>query len=52
MLFPVAATQSMWGKAFKYFPVKVVYLISILIFEIGSLLCGELRHVGFSDTCC
>lgn len=41
MLFPVAATQSIWGKSFKYFPVKVVYLISILIFELGSLICGK-----------
>ncbi|CAO2651133.1 Nn.00g094300.m01.CDS01 [Neocucurbitaria sp. VM-36] len=40
MLFPVAATQSIWGKSFKYFPVKVVYLFSILVFEIGSLICA------------
>jgi MFS family permease len=30
----------MWGKAFKYFPVKTNYLISILIFEVGSIICA------------
>ncbi|KAF2437244.1 hypothetical protein P171DRAFT_492344 [Karstenula rhodostoma CBS 690.94] len=29
-LFPVATKQSIWGTSFKYFPVKVVYLFSIL----------------------
>ncbi|KAG8162085.1 hypothetical protein KVR01_007850 [Diaporthe batatas] len=40
MFFPLAATQSVWGKAFKYFPVKHVFLLGILIFEIGSLICA------------
>ncbi|KAI0116204.1 putative gliotoxin efflux pump [Hypoxylon sp. NC0597] len=38
--FPLAATQSMWGKAYKYFPVKLVFLLGILIFEVGSLICA------------
>ncbi|KAK7555885.1 MFS gliotoxin efflux transporter glia [Phyllosticta citricarpa] len=36
----VAAFQSTWGKAYKYFPLKTVFLICIFIFEIGSLICG------------
>ncbi|OCL09521.1 putative gliotoxin efflux pump [Glonium stellatum] len=40
MFFPLAATQSVWGKAYKYFPIKPVFLISILIFEMGSLICA------------
>ncbi|KAF2003378.1 MFS general substrate transporter [Amniculicola lignicola CBS 123094] len=40
MFFPVAATQSVWGKCYKYFPMKTVFLISIFIFEVGSLLCA------------
>jgi EmrB/QacA subfamily drug resistance transporter len=32
--------QSMWGKLYKYFPLKTTYLIAILAFEIGSLVCG------------
>ncbi|KAJ8113440.1 hypothetical protein OPT61_g4434 [Boeremia exigua] len=32
--------QSAWGKIYKYFPLKISYLVSILIFEIGSLVCG------------
>ncbi|KAH9904693.1 putative gliotoxin efflux pump [Xylariomycetidae sp. FL2044] len=40
MFFPLASTQSVWGKAYKYFPVKPVFLVAILIFEVGSLLCA------------
>lgn len=32
--------QSAWGKLYKYFPLKTSYLIAIVIFEIGSLICG------------
>lgn len=32
--------QSTWGKAYKYFPLKKVFLIAIFIFELGSLVCG------------
>jgi len=36
----VASFQSTWGKAYKYFPLKITFLISIFIFELGSLICG------------
>ncbi|KAK0658710.1 major facilitator superfamily domain-containing protein [Cercophora samala] len=36
----VGGFQSSWGKVFKYFPLKISYLISIFIFELGSLICG------------
>lgn len=36
----LASFQSTWGKAYKYFPLKTSFLISILIFEIGSLVCA------------
>jgi MFS family permease len=32
--------QSTWGKVFKYFPLKISFLIAIFIFEVGSLICG------------
>ncbi|KAK3625426.1 hypothetical protein LTR56_020429 [Elasticomyces elasticus] len=35
-----AAFQSLWGKAYKYFTIKLVYLLAIVIFEIGSLVCA------------
>lgn len=35
-----AAFQTTWGKVFKYFPLKASYLISLLIFEVGSLICA------------
>lgn len=36
----IAAFQSTWGKAYKYFPLKLSFLLSILIFEVGSLICA------------
>jgi hypothetical protein len=37
----IASFQSTWGKAYKYFPLKPVFLIEIGIFELGSLICGK-----------
>ena len=36
----LGAFQSTWGKAYKYFPLKPTFLITIGIFELGSLICG------------
>ncbi|CAG8980730.1 hypothetical protein HYALB_00013270 [Hymenoscyphus albidus] len=44
LFLTVAAAQSVWGKAFKYFPVKTVYLLSIAVFEVGSLICGVAQN--------
>lgn len=32
--------QPLWGKAYRYFPLKTVYLVAFSIFELGSLLCA------------
>ncbi|ATY65677.1 efflux pump antibiotic resistance [Cordyceps militaris] len=32
--------QPLWGKAYKYFPLKTTYLVAFFIFELGSLICG------------
>lgn len=32
--------QSSWGKIYKYFPLKASFLTGLLIFELGSLICG------------
>jgi len=37
----VASFQSTWGKAYKYFPLKTTFLISVFVFELGSLICGK-----------
>uniref|UniRef100_A0A0B7KEH2 Major facilitator superfamily (MFS) profile domain-containing protein n=1 Tax=Bionectria ochroleuca TaxID=29856 RepID=A0A0B7KEH2_BIOOC len=29
-----------WGKAYKYFSLRVVYILAIAIFEVGSLVCA------------
>jgi MFS family permease len=36
----VGAAQSSWGKAYRYWDLKVVFLVGILIFEVGSVICG------------
>jgi hypothetical protein len=46
-LLTVATTQSFWGKLYKYFDLKTIFLTSIMIFEAGSLVCGLARN---SDT--
>ncbi|KAK8906470.1 hypothetical protein QC760_005060 [Botrytis cinerea] len=43
LFLTVAAAQSLWGKAFKCFPIKIAYVISIAVFELGSLICGVAR---------
>ena len=35
-----AAFQSTWGKAYTYCALKPAFMVSIAIFELGSLLCG------------
>lgn len=32
--------QSSWGKAFKYFHLKWTFITTVVLFEIGSLICG------------
>lgn len=36
----MAAFQTTWGKLYKYFSVKIVYLAAIALFEIGSVICA------------
>ena len=36
----VGAFQSTWGKGYKYFNLKPTFLLSIAIFELGSLICA------------
>jgi MFS family permease len=32
--------EASWGKAFKYFDIKWTFVLSLIIFEIGSLICA------------
>ena len=32
--------QSTWGKFYKYFPIKTWFIVSIAVFEAGSLICA------------
>ncbi len=32
--------QSAWGKAYKFFPLKIAFLAAVGVFELGSLICG------------
>lgn len=40
----IASFQSTWGKGYKYFPLKWTFLLSIFIFEIGSLICAVAKN--------
>jgi MFS transporter, DHA2 family, glioxin efflux transporter len=40
----LASFQSTWGKAYKYFPLKSTFMLSIFIFEVGSLICGVAKN--------
>ncbi|KAI1272511.1 putative gliotoxin efflux pump [Xylaria sp. FL0933] len=35
-----AAFQSLWGKAYKYFDMKFVFLATMIVFEVGCLIGG------------
>ncbi|KAJ5199153.1 Major facilitator superfamily domain general substrate transporter [Penicillium cf. griseofulvum] len=32
--------QSTWGKFYKYFPIKLWFLVAVFVFELGSLICA------------
>ncbi|KAK6066039.1 major facilitator superfamily transporter [Seiridium cupressi] len=40
----LGAFQSLWGKVFKYFPLKTSFLVAIFIFEVGSLICAVAQN--------
>ncbi|KAH7217146.1 major facilitator superfamily domain-containing protein [Fusarium oxysporum] len=40
----LGAFQSLWGKIYKFFPLKISFLLSILIFELGSLISAVARN--------
>lgn len=37
----IASFQATWGTAYKFFPLKATLLLSILLFELGSLICAD-----------
>ncbi|KAE8147434.1 major facilitator superfamily domain-containing protein [Aspergillus avenaceus] len=39
-LFATCAVQLIFGKLYQFYPSKWVFLVGLLIFEIGSLICG------------
>ncbi|KAK6082380.1 major facilitator superfamily transporter [Seiridium cupressi] len=40
----LAVFQALWGKAYKHFNLKLVFLITVLLFEVGSLICGVAQN--------
>lgn len=36
----LASFQSMWGKAYKYYSLRLVFIASIALFEVASLVCA------------
>jgi MFS family permease len=43
-LLTASGFQSTWGKFFKYFPLKMWFLVALFIFELGSLICGVAQN--------
>ncbi|KOS44874.1 hypothetical protein ACN38_g4231 [Penicillium nordicum] len=39
-LMTTGGFQSTWGKVYKFFPLKISFLLAVFIFEVGSLICG------------
>ncbi|MCJ1376700.1 hypothetical protein MMC20_007945 [Loxospora ochrophaea] len=39
-LLTVTALQPTFGLLYKYFHIKLIYLVSVVIFEVGSILCA------------
>ena len=37
----IAGFQSAWGKLYKFIPLKTIFLTSVVVFEVGSLICGK-----------
>ncbi|KAI0407963.1 MFS gliotoxin efflux transporter glia [Xylaria palmicola] len=40
----LASFQSIWGKAYKYYSLKLVFMASVVVFEIGSLVAALSRN--------
>lgn len=43
-LLTIATTQTFWGKLYKYSDLKAVFLASIAVFEVGSLICAVAQN--------
>ncbi|KAL8763455.1 MAG: hypothetical protein Q9184_000763 [Pyrenodesmia sp. 2 TL-2023] len=39
-LLTVTALQPTFGNIYKHFDIKITYIISVLVFEVGSILCA------------
>lgn len=35
-----ASFLTFWGKAYTYFPLKIVFALAVAIFQLGNVLCG------------
>ncbi|KAI1296232.1 MFS gliotoxin efflux transporter glia [Xylaria venustula] len=40
----LASFQSIWGKAYKYYSLRIVFMTSVAVFEIGSLIAALARN--------
>ncbi|KAL4990677.1 major facilitator superfamily domain-containing protein [Aspergillus falconensis] len=40
----LASFQGVWGKIYRYFPLKISYIASMFVFEIGSLICAVAQN--------
>ncbi|TQS33759.1 hypothetical protein Golomagni_05884 [Golovinomyces magnicellulatus] len=45
LLITAAATNLIWGKIFGQFEAKWTYILCVLLFEIGSAICGAAQNI-------
>jgi MFS family permease len=45
-LLTLCAGQLLWGKIYTFYPTKPTYLTAILLFEVGSAICGAAPSSG------
>jgi hypothetical protein len=36
----MASFQAVWGKAYKFFMLKLCFMTAVILFELGSLVCA------------
>jgi MFS transporter, DHA2 family, glioxin efflux transporter len=48
----LASFQSTWGKLYKYFSLKMVFIAASAVFELGSLACGKRVQKHLSTNTC
>lgn len=39
-MLTLCAFQLVWGRIYTFYPAKTIFIVAVLVFEVGSALCG------------